>query len=287
MSTRTGLIGLALILSWQYAAWSFPCYLGEALRLAEGTVCSARPRQSQLLGTQRSLFTVDTTSREEVRNFFNAVYAESENVDPEWTGDVSTCSSGTTSERFRNAVLLRVNWVRALAGVPAWVTFDHTYNTKAQQMALMLSANRAASHYPPPTWKCYTEDGAEAAANSNLALGSYGPDAIVRYIEDFGSFNSAVGHRRWILYPQTRVMGTGDIPSNPHGPPSNTLWILDSYANQVRPATREPYVAWPPPGYVPYQVVFARWSFAYPKADFSAATVTMASNGVPCLLYTS
>lgn len=38
-------------------------------------------------------------------------------------------------------------------------------------------------------------------------------------------------------------------------------------------------MAWLPPGYVPYQVVFARWSFSYPFADFSAATVSMTSQG--------
>ncbi len=37
--------------------------------------------------------------------------------------------------------------------------------------------------------------------------------------------------------------------------------------------------AWPPPGYVPYQVVFPRWSFAYPGANFTNATVTMTSSG--------
>jgi len=38
-------------------------------------------------------------------------------------------------------------------------------------------------------------------------------------------------------------------------------------------------VAWPPPGYVPYQVVFPRWSFSHTWADFSQATVTMSSGG--------
>ena len=45
--------------------------------------------------------------------------------------------------------------------------------------------------------------------------------------------------------------------------------------------TRLTFVAWPPPGYVPYQVTWARWSFGYPDADFTSATVTMTSNGVP------
>ena len=38
-------------------------------------------------------------------------------------------------------------------------------------------------------------------------------------------------------------------------------------------------MAWPPPGYVPYQVVFSLWSFSYPNADFTAATVTMQTGG--------
>jgi hypothetical protein len=38
-------------------------------------------------------------------------------------------------------------------------------------------------------------------------------------------------------------------------------------------------VAWPPPGYVPYPVVYPRWSFSYPKADFGSASVSMSKNG--------
>ena len=38
-------------------------------------------------------------------------------------------------------------------------------------------------------------------------------------------------------------------------------------------------MAWPPPGYVPYQVVFPRWSFAYADADFTAADVSMIFQG--------
>jgi len=51
-----------------------------------------------------------------------------------------------------------------------------------------------------------------------------------------------------------------------------------------RPDTREAYVAWPPPGYVPYQVIYSRWSFAYDDADFSGATITMSKNGSPLSL---
>lgn len=35
-------------------------------------------------------------------------------------------------------------------------------------------------------------------------------------------------------------------------------------------------MAWPPAGYVPYQVIYPRWSFAIAGANFSQAAVTMA-----------
>lgn len=36
----------------------------------------------------------------------------------------------------------------------------------------MMSANNALSHTPPSTWTSYTANGAEAAGNSNIALGT-------------------------------------------------------------------------------------------------------------------
>jgi hypothetical protein len=75
-------------------------------------------------------------------------------------------------------------------------------------------------------------------------------------------------------------MGTGDIPRVGSYRESNALWVIDSDSPSLpRPATREPHVAWPPPGYIPYVVTFPRWSFSYPGADFSAASVTMTESG--------
>lgn len=281
MLTGFILYGAACFLLQAGFGFAASCAFGEAPWYPKTAPESTGSRIALHTASPSVFFTVNTSSREEVRKFFNAVYTDSENVDPQWTGDVANCIAGSVSDRFAEAVALRINWVRALAGVPAWVTLDPVYCQKAQKAALMISANNNASHTPPPTWQCYSLDGAEACGNSNLSIGSYGPDAIIRYIEDFGPFNYAVGHRRWLLYPNTRLMGTGDIPHNEHGPAANAVWIIDPYLSQPRPTTREPYVAWPPPGYVPYQVVFARWSFSYPKADFSATKVTMTSNSIP------
>jgi hypothetical protein len=122
----------------------------------------------------------------------------------------------------------------------------------------------------------YSNDGNEAAGKSNLYLGRYGPEAISGYIDDPGSNNYPVGHRRWILYPQTEYMGTGDIPPVSGERSANSLWVieLDTIWGQ-RPETRDAFVAWPPKGYVPRQLIFPRWSFSYAKADFSSTTVEL------------
>ena len=199
-----------------------------------------------------------------------------------WTGDHAICNAGTTSQAYKDALLLELNYFRAMAGVPAEVTFSSEYNAKAQEAALMMSVNGQLSHAAPASWTCYSTDGGEAAGSSNLMMGYLSlSHNIAGYIKDTGSSNYFIGHRRWILYPQTQLMGTGDVPGDAptYQWAANALWVFDSHTWDPRPATREEYVSWPPPGYVPYQVVYPRWSFAYDDADFGSATVTMTQDG--------
>ncbi len=235
---------------------------------------------------QPTALTVDTRSREEVRQFYRAIYNASENVPINWTGNYATGNAGDTSAAFKEATRLRINFFRALVGVPAGITFDSTFSAKAQQAALMMSANNTLQHVDiPPSWTFYTAAGAEAAAASNLYLNGSGPGSISGYVADAGDNNRGVGHRRWLFYPQTRRMGTGDVPGvtgDLTRQPANAVWVLDTGAGAFgspRPATRSPAIAFPPAGFVPYQVVWPRWSFSYPDADFSATTVTMTRAG--------
>jgi hypothetical protein len=222
------------------------------------------------------------TNRETARQFYNLVFMASEGVPMQWSGSYAGSGTpGTNSTEYLNAVLRRVNYYRAMAGIPAWVTFSNEYSRKAQAAALMMGGNNKLDHFPTNTWSYYTEEGAEAARNSNLSLGNAGPQAVMSQIRDNGANNTVVGHRRWILYPQTRVMGSGNVPATGTNNSSGVLWVFDDYYGSPRPATRETYIAWPPPGYVPYQVTYARWSFSYPGANFSGTTVSMTSNGVP------
>ena len=228
-------------------------------------------------------FAVDTSSREQVRAFYNAVFASSDGIPINSTAVIANCIPGTNSPLFVNATLRRINWFRALAGIPAAVTFDAGECTADQAAALMMAEHGGPLQHTGDWtgWNCATSAGISAAASSDLAQGNNGPDSIVAYIWDAGAENYEVGHRRWILYPQTQVMGTGDVPAQNNYSAANATWVFDANFGGPRPATRTPYVAWPPAGYVPYQVVYPQWSFALPGVDFSAATVNLTSNGVP------
>lgn len=224
---------------------------------------------------------VDTSDRGEARQFYRAVYSASEGIPIAWTGNYTSGVAGDTSEAWKEAVALRINWFRAMAGIPSDIIFSSTYSAKAQQAALMMSANNSLSHYPPSNWLWYTADGYEAAGNSNLTLGDHGPSGITGLMRDEGANNTAVGHRRWFLYPQTKLMGAGDVPGNSSYMPAQAVWVIDSMYGTTRPSTRDGFVGWPPAGYVPHNLVFPRWSFSYPGADFSSATLTVTRNGNP------
>jgi uncharacterized protein YkwD len=218
---------------------------------------------------------LDIQNRESVIGF----YMQRDATPVTWTGSVSACAAGDTPDALKQSMLRRINYFRAMAGVPASITLSPTFNAAAQKAALMMSANGRLSHSPDTSWRCYSVDGARAAGSSNIGLGLSGPAIVDLYMKDYGANNAPVGHRRWLLYPQARQMGAGDVPASPEGRAANAIWILDGTFGTARPTTRDGFVAWPPAGFVPHQVVYPRWSFSYPGADFSSATVRMSANG--------
>ena len=60
---------------------------------------------------------LDTSSRQASQDFYISQYLSSENVPANWTGVHATCNAGTTSTEFKDAVLRRINYFRAMAGV--------------------------------------------------------------------------------------------------------------------------------------------------------------------------
>ena len=224
-------------------------------------------------------FSVDRQNRLDVLAFYQTVYQRSEGYPQSlaWTGNVTAGLPGTTAQAFKNDVLRRINFYRAMTGLPADITLEATKSAKDQEAALMFSANDDLSHEPPTDWVWYTANASEAAGNSNIALGTYGPGSVDAYIRDDGSNNLPVGHRRWLLYPRAREMGTGDVPASGSFAAANAIWVIGNFKASAPPA----FVAWPNAGYVPQGLVPARWSLSYPGAGFGNATVTVTRNGTP------
>jgi uncharacterized protein YkwD len=224
---------------------------------------------------------VDPSSRSSVANAYNTIYVATGNVPTGWNGSTSPCNPGTTSVAYRDATLDRLNFFRALAGLPGNVTFSASWDSVGQQTALIMAAQNSLSHSPPTNWACYTAAGATGAGESNLALGAGGAEALKLYMDDPGGGNQVVGHRRWILYPPQANMGTGTAGS---GTRANALHVFGSGVWGSRPATPNG-VAWPSIGYFPYQLLpwggsSGRWSYSRNGANFANATVSVTVNGV-------
>jgi hypothetical protein len=221
---------------------------------------------------------VDATNRQQVVNFYNSVYLPALAPNANWNGSVNGCNPGSVNPAFAAAEIQMLNYFRAMVGLPADLVDNSGASVKANQAALMMKANGALSHSPPPSWTCYTSAGAEAAGHSNLAYNATGARAITLYIQDPGDGNYPAGHRRWIFYPPLIAVGRGDNDV------ANDLWVLPTAQHQVwgsRPSSPE-WVRWPPAGYVPYQATYPRWSISRnPNASFNSATVSMTVNGSP------
>ena len=218
---------------------------------------------------------IDTWDRAAVVAAYESQFSRTEPA-MGFTGSVSACLPGTTSPDYRESVIQRVNWYRAMAGLDP-VVEDAQVSQANQRAAVMMASNGKLSHDPDAAWSCHSEEGRLSAGRSALALGIAGVGAIDAYMADPGANNREVGHRRTILYPQTKVMGTGDVPGGDGFHPSNTLQVFDSEIWSSRPDVREArgFVAWPPSGYVPPETIWTRWSFSLPETDFSSAMVVV------------
>ena len=206
------------------------------------------------------------SERDMVVKDYNDNYVGSTLANSGWTGNVSGCNAGTASQATADMVIKRINYFRKLVGLNNNTTLDASKFAMYQQAAFLMKANSQLSHTPPNTWTCWTQAGYDGANTSNLAMGSHGSNSVTLFMTDNGANNKAVGHRRWILHSAKTQFSYGTTDA------SMSLGCIGTAGgNTLIPE----YIAYPPKGYVPQNLVFARWSFGLPKADFSNATVTM------------
>jgi len=212
-----------------------------------------------------------------------------------WTGNEATCNSGDLDAETRKKVVKRINYYRAMCGLPS-VELNSSQNKSCQDAALIMMANDMLTHHPVSAMKCYTKDGYDAASTGNIAIGWGGPgeaeanhsiNAVSGYIEDPGAGNKIVGHRAWLLHPALSAVGTGSVYNANHtyqgmqGAAANCIRWGD---NLNGTSSGPEFIAYPPANYIPSVLVFPRWSFAIANADFSAANVEVTSGGTnyPC-----
>jgi hypothetical protein len=218
-------------------------------------------------------------TRDQAVQLYYNLYVPGNAVSIMWTGSVAGCDPGTTNFEHQQAVIDRINYYRAMVDLPPVTLVEGTPVLQEEAAALIFSANNALSHTPPTSWACYSAAGATGASQSNIALGASGVRAIDLYVDDPGVTNTAVGHRRWVLFPPRTGMSTGDVPSTGSNGAANALFVFGP--SGTRPATPNA-IAWPPAGFIPYQRLPSaskRWSFSYPGADFSRASVTVTGPG--------
>ena len=260
-------------------------------------------------------FSVNRFSRNQVVAFWHRYYQASEGYENRWAGqvDFANCTLSEPPAEFTKDIQRRVNYYRAMAGLPANASFENTEvfseegdayipssgTTKAQAAraaALALASqgfdvkNPSAfilTHELDDTFGCFNAAAWNGARNSNLAALLWGPGAIDGYMEEFGTVadplsNKFVGHRRWILFSAVAKMASGDVPPRFEGvnlvrAAVNALYVVGDFQER-----QLQFVAWPNDGYVPAPIVPKLWSLSYPGADFSEATVSIKGpNGQP------
>ncbi len=269
LQSRFSVAGLVLQLLIAFPAWAQPGPLPDTMLVKTPVNASSPSSQAGGQGIcDRAAVITDY-----VTNYLGSSVSTAELG---WTGSVTGCVSGSISAQAQTKTIQRINYYRRLVGLSGTVTLDPSRNAGTQDAALMMLANGALNHNPPTTWLCYTTAGNIAAGSSNLGGGAHSAQAIDRFMNDGGSSNTAAGHRRWILYTQQASFG--------HGATSGTdaLWVFN---NPVTPTAVPAFIAYPPAGYVPRNLVPARWSFSIPGASFSSSAITVTSQtGTPVSL---
>lgn len=216
--------------------------------------------------------TIDNSDRAQVAATYRSAVSSNLELTTGWTGSATECRAGSASDSYDTATIESINWFRRMSGL-AVVTEDAQASRMAQQAALMMHAQNNLSHYPSSNWRCHTEAGASIAAESNLTLGVNGPRGVIGQIEDPGAGNEALGHRRWLLFPELESVGVANTSR------ASVVRVLGDFGPRVAESN---WVAWPPAGFVPDETVFDRWSLSFAgarSADFSKAQVRVLENG--------
>ncbi len=195
------------------------------------------------------------------------------------------------------AVLAELNAVRSLHRLPA-VTYDSSADIYEQKSALIGVANKQLTHTPPTSLYCFTPEGAQGSAQSNLFLASgYTPastDSIAQFLIDDAV--DSLGHRRWVLHPflsQTSFGRVDGLPLTGGAIRYSAMSLrVIGYPDANLSATDIAYIAYPEGNYparyfkhgwfMSFSVLAAKtdtWANDGAAVDFTAATIQVSELG--------
>ncbi|MFN0300134.1 MAG: hypothetical protein ACKVQU_07245 [Burkholderiales bacterium] len=210
---------------------------------------------------------------------------------------VASCDAGTLTAPEKQAVLAELNAVRALHRLPA-VTYDPSADIYEQKSALIGVANRQLTHTPPTSLYCFTQEGAQGSAQSNLFLaGGYSPastDSIAQFLIDDAV--DSLGHRRWVLHPflsQTSFGRVDGLPLTGGAVRYSAMSLrVIGYPDANLSATDVAYIAYPEGNYparyfkhgwfMSFSVLAAKtgtWANDGATVDFSSAAIQVSGSG--------
>lgn len=221
--------------------------------------------------TPRATTAIDTGSKAAVQQAYRRLWVRGQESRPRWRGgSVAQCRPGRLADTSTRRQLDAINFARRMSGL-APLVLDPSTRREAQAAALIMTAKHAVSHYPPRDWPCWTQEGFEAARQSNLYEGTSresNSDKIEAYLDDWGGSNHRVGHRRWLLYPYLDAVGIGGTRT------ANVTHLFGSPFDGSNPNPQ--WVSWPTAGWFPSRLdPRGRWSLSSGAdgTDFSSAKV--------------
>lgn len=185
----------------------------------------------------------------------------------------SECDPGVLGQAAIVDTLVRLNMFRWMVGLGP-TSDDPALDVDAQKCANLESWwpwTGGSPHQPPASSKCYTPEGGATAGQSNIAWGSGNPaQAIDQFMADQGN-QTTMGHRRWLVNPPLDPVGIGYWQTGGMYGNAECLRVFGAGGTGPNP----PWLAVPPPGFVPLDVTAWTWTFHGSLGGVPGAQITM------------
>jgi hypothetical protein len=216
-------------------------------------------------------------TKEKTIELYKTLYLSSKIDSITWNGNLKKCESGSLEKGIFVKASNRINFFRLVNGLNT-VKNNTEFNQKAQDAALLIKANNVLTHHPSSSMECYSESASSGCSKSCLGFTDFinfpGISFITGFLDDYGSSNYYVGHRRWVLYSKLAEFGYGATNS------TEALLVVDGISDGVTndSVVQPQFVAYPWSGYVPADLIFPKWSFSIPDGktvDFDNTTIIM------------